>query len=436
LPFLELDMRAFFDIAAAVIVLAAIFGYLNHRFLKLPHTIGLVVIALAVSLVVLGLDAARPSLELGTQVRGVMASIDFSETLMQGLLSFLLFAGALHVDLAALASRKWVIGLMATLGTVLSTFLIGGGIWVLVQVLGVDLPVIYCLIFGSLIAPTDPVAVLGILKRVHVPPSLEAKIAGESLFNDGVGIVIFLILTGIAVGSGGDHALDPLAIAEFFLIEALGGVVLGLLTGYITYRLLKTVDEHNLEVIMTLALVMGTFGIADELHVSGPIAMVCAGLLIGNVGTRFAMSEKTREHTTSFWSLLDEILNSVLFLLIGFEVVVITLTGDVLIMGLVAIPLVLASRFVSVSLPVAALRVVGQQFSNGAIRILTWGGLRGGISVALVLSLPPSPEREILLTVTYIVVLFSIIVQGLTMEPVLRKLVRDDAAVTSERPDH
>lgn len=429
-------MRAFFDIAAAVIVLAAIFGYLNHRFLKLPHTIGLVVIALAVSLVVLGLDAARPSLELGTQVRGVMASIDFSETLMQGLLSFLLFAGALHVDLAALASRKWVIGLMATLGTVLSTFLIGGGIWVLVQVLGVDLPVIYCLIFGSLIAPTDPVAVLGILKRVHVPPSLEAKIAGESLFNDGVGIVIFLILTGIAVGSGGDHALDPLAIAEFFLIEALGGVVLGLLTGYITYRLLKTVDEHNLEVIMTLALVMGTFGIADELHVSGPIAMVCAGLLIGNVGTRFAMSEKTREHTTSFWSLLDEILNSVLFLLIGFEVVVITLTGDVLIMGLVAIPLVLASRFVSVSLPVAALRVVGQQFSNGAIRILTWGGLRGGISVALVLSLPPSPEREILLTVTYIVVLFSIIVQGLTMEPVLRKLVRDDAAVTSERPDH
>ncbi len=436
MPFLELDMRAFFDIAAAVIVLAAIFGYLNHRFLKLPHTIGLVVIALAVSLVVLGLDAARPSLELGTQVRGVMASIDFSETLMQGLLSFLLFAGALHVDLAALASRKWVIGLMATLGTVLSTFLIGGGIWVLVQVLGVDLPVIYCLIFGSLIAPTDPVAVLGILKRVHVPPSLEAKIAGESLFNDGVGIVIFLILTGIAVGSGGDHALDPLAIAEFFLIEALGGVVLGLLTGYITYRLLKTVDEHNLEVIMTLALVMGTFGIADELHVSGPIAMVCAGLLIGNVGTRFAMSEKTREHTTSFWSLLDEILNSVLFLLIGFEVVVITLTGDVLIMGLVAIPLVLASRFVSVSLPVAALRVVGQQFSNGAIRILTWGGLRGGISVALVLSLPPSPEREILLTVTYIVVLFSIIVQGLTMEPVLRKLVRDDAAVTSERPDH
>lgn len=428
-------MRAFFDIAAAVIVLAAIFGYLNHRFLKLPHTIGLVVIALAVSLVVLGLDAARPSLELGTQVRGVMASIDFSETLMQGLLSFLLFAGALHVDLAALASRKWVIGLMATLGTVLSTFLIGGGIWVLVQVLGVDLPVIYCLIFGSLIAPTDPVAVLGILKRVHVPPSLEAKIAGESLFNDGVGIVIFLILTGIAVGSGGDHALEPLAIAEFFLIEALGGVVLGLLTGYITYRLLKTVDEHNLEVIMTLALVMGTFGIADELHVSGPIAMVCAGLLIGNVGTRFAMSEKTREHTTSFWSLLDEILNSVLFLLIGFEVVVITLTGDVLIMGLVAIPLVLAARFVSVSLPVAALRVVGQQFSNGAIRILTWGGLRGGISVALVLSLPPSPEREILLTVTYIVVLFSIIVQGLTMEPVLRKLVRDDAAETSERPD-
>ncbi len=428
-------MRAFFDIAAIVMVLAAVFGYLNHKFLRLPHTIGLVMIALAVSLAVLGLDAARPELALGEQVREVMASIDFSETLMQGLLSFLLFAGALHVDLAALASRKWVIGLMATLGTILSTFLIGGCIWLVVQILDIGLPMIYCLVFGALIAPTDPVAVLGILKRVQVPILLEAKIAGESLFNDGVGIVVFLILSGIAVGTGGDHGLDASSIAVFFLVEALGGIVLGLATGYITFLLLKTVDDHNLEVIMTLALVMGSFAIADELHVSGPIAMVCAGLLIGNVGTRFAMSEQTREHTISFWSLIDEVLNSVLFLLIGFEVVVITLTGNVLLLGLIAIPLVLLARFVSVAIPVVSLKVVGQQFSNGAIRILTWGGLRGGISVALVLSLPPSAEREVLLTVTYIVVLFSIIVQGLTMEPVLRKLVRDDAA-ESARTQH
>jgi len=377
-------LRAFFDIAAIVIVLAAVFGYLNHRFIRLPHTVGLVVIALVASLVVLGIDAVLHSAALGDQVRAVMTSIDFSDTLMQGLLSFLLFAGALHVDLQALASRKWVIGLMATLGTLLSTFLIGGAVWLAVQALGIAMPLIYCLVFGSLIAPTDPVAVLGILKRVHVPASLEAKIAGESLFNDGVGIVVFLVLSGIAVRSGGDHELDAGGIAVFFLIEALGGIALGLVTGYIAYRLLKTVNEHNLEVMITLALVMGSFAVADELHVSGPIAMVCAGLLIGNVGTRFAMSEETRKHATSFWSLIDEVLNSVLFLLIGFEVVAITLTGDVFV---------------------------------------------------LVLSLPATPEREVLLTVTYIVVLFSIIVQGLTMEPVLRRLVEQEAE-TERRSGH
>ncbi|MBT6508820.1 MAG: sodium:proton antiporter [Alphaproteobacteria bacterium] len=418
-------MRAFFDIAAVIVVLAAVFGYLNHKTIKLPHTVGLVVIALAASLVVLAIDALVPGWDLGGEVRGVMASIDFSDTLMEGLLSFLLFAGALHVDLSAILSRKWVIVLMATVGTVISTFLIGGATWLAVGLLGLDLPLIYCLVFGALIAPTDPVAVLGILKRTRVPPTLEAKIAGESLFNDGVGIVIFTILAGIAAGTGGEDDVDAGSIALLFVVEALGGVALGLITGFIAFKILKTVDEHNIEVMITLALVMGGFALAHQLHVSGPIAMVCAGLLIGNLGTRFAMSEVTREHTTSFWSLIDEILNSALFLLIGFEVVAITLTGNVFVLGLIAIPVVLASRFVSVAIPVVLLKAFGRSFTGGAIRVLTWGGLRGGISVALVLSLPATAQREILLTVCYMVVLFSIIVQGLSMEAVIKRIVKE-----------
>jgi len=418
-------MRAFFDIAAVIVVLAAVFGYLNHKTIKLPHTVGLVVIALAASLVVLAIDALVPGWDLGGEVRGVMASIDFSDTLMEGLLSFLLFAGALHVDLSAILSRKWVIVLMATVGTVISTFLIGGATWLAVGLLGLDLPLIYCLVFGALIAPTDPVAVLGILKRTRVPPTLEAKIAGESLFNDGVGIVIFTILAGIAAGTGGEDDVDAGSIALLFVVEALGGVALGLITGFIAFKILKTVDEHNIEVMITLALVMGGFALAHQLHVSGPIAMVCAGLLIGNLGTRFAMSEVTREHTTSFWSLIDEILNSALFLLIGFEVVAVTLTGNVFVLGLIAIPVVLASRFVSVAIPVVLLKAFGRSFTGGAIRVLTWGGLRGGISVALVLSLPATAQREILLTVCYMVVLFSIIVQGLSMEAVIKRIVKE-----------
>ena len=420
-------MRAFLDIAALVVVLAALFGFLNHRFVRLPHTIGLVLIALAVSVVVLAVDAAAPAWRLGGEVRGVMDAIDFSDTLMEGMLSFLLFAGALHVDLSSLLSRCRVILLMATIGTLLSTFLIGGAIWLAVGAVGVELSPVYCLVFGALIAPTDPVAVLGILKRVHVPPTLEAKIAGESLFNDGVGIVVFSILAGIAVGGGQGHDVSAGGIALLFVVEAIGGVALGLIAGFVAFRLLKAVDDHNIEVLITLALVMGTFALAHKLHVSGPIAMVCAGLLIGNIGTRFAMSEATRDRATGFWSLIDEILNSALFLLIGFEVVAIAFSGDVLALGLIAIPVVLLARFVSVALPVMALKAFGAGFTAGAVKVLTWGGVRGGISVALALSLPATAEREVLLTVCYIVVLFSIVVQGLTMETVLKRAVKTGA---------
>ena len=412
------------DLAAAVVVLAAAFGYLNHRLLRLPHTVGLVVIALATSLAVLGIDAAAPAWNLGGAARAAMESIDFSRTLMEGLLSFLLFAGALHVDLGALLSRARAVLLMASVGTLIATFLIGGAVWLVAGALGLGLEPIHCLLFGALIAPTDPVAVMSVLKRARVPATLEAKIAGESLFNDGIGIVVFSILAGIAASPGAaDVAAGPVAL--LLVVEALGGAALGLAAGYLAFRLLKTVDDHNLEILITLALVMGGFALARQLHVSGPIAMACAGLLIGNAGTRFAMSETTRRHAGDFWSLVDEILNSVLFLLIGFEVFAVTFTGDVVAFGLIAIPVVLLARLASVALPVAGLRALGREFTGGAVGILTWGGLRGGISVALVLSLPATAEREILLAACYIVVLFSIVVQGLTMEGVIRRVVKD-----------
>ncbi len=413
------------DVVAVLLTLAAVFGYLNHHVLRLPSAIGLVVIALAASLAALGLDALFPALGLGETLRASLLRIDFQEALMQVMLSFLLFAGALHVDLGHLAARKWAIASMASFGVLLSTFLVGGAMWVVFGVLGLDIPFIYCLLFGALISPTDPVAVLGILKTTTVPASLEAKIAGESLFNDGVGVVIFLILLGIATG-GADGGVDPADIAILFVQEAFGGAVLGLVLGGVVFAAMRGIDEHNLEVIMTLALVIGGYQIAQMLHVSGPIAMVCAGLLIGNHGSRLAMSEKTREHLTSFWTLIDEILNAVLFLLIGLEVLLLPFSGPYLLAILCAIPIVLASRFTAVSIPIKALGAMGE-FTQGAIRVLTWGGLRGGISVALALSLPDSAAKEAILVTCYGVVVFSIIVQGLTIGPLVRRIVPPSA---------
>jgi CPA1 family monovalent cation:H+ antiporter len=414
-------MDAVLELVALLLVLAAAFGYVNHRFLRLPHTIGLVVIALAVSICVLVLDALAPGWGLGAAVRGVLASVDFTETLMKGFLSFLLFAGALHVDLSDLAERKWAIGAMATIGVLISTGLVGGGVWVILDLLGAPVSFAWCLVFGALISPTDPVAVLSILKRVKVPESLEAKIAGESLFNDGVGVVLFTIVVAIAAG-GGEEPMGPGAAIALVAGEALGGVALGLAGGAIAFFAMRSLDEHNIEVIITLALVTGVYALADRIHVSGPIAVVVAGLLIGNHGARLAMSERTREHINTFWSLTDEILNSLLFMLIGFEVVALTIGGAELAATALAVPLVLASRFVAVALPISILGL-RRTFTRGAIPTLTWGGLRGGISVALALSLAPSAEREVILTMCYGVVIFSIVVQGLTMERLVRRVV-------------
>lgn len=404
---------------ATLLVLAAIFGAINYHWLRLPPTIGLVLIALASSLGLLALEGVMPGLNLSDQIGGALSDLDFADVLLKGMLSFLLFAGALHVDLGQLRQRAVAIGTMATLGVVVSTFLVGGAMWGVFRLVGLEVPFIYCLVFGSLISPTDPVAVLGILKTAKVPPALEAKIAGESLFNDGVGVVIFLILAGIAAGGGEASAGS---VTWLLVQEAVGGALLGLLTGAAAFYVIRTIDDHNLEVIVTLALVTGTYQIATALHLSGPIAVVVAGLLIGNHGTRLAMSDTTREHLSNFWTLIDEILNAVLFLLIGLEVLILTLVGSHIVAGLLAIPIVLLARFIAVGVPILALGPF-HEFTTGAIRVLTWGGLRGGISVALALSLPASEFRDPILTACYAVVVFSIVVQGLTIGPLVRRIV-------------
>jgi len=418
-----MTVSSIFNLVALLVTLAAVFGYINRRWLRFPHTIGLLIIALTVSLIVLLVDAVLPQLSLGSSVRATLVDIDFEDTLMDGVLSFLLFAGALHVDLESLWNRRWTISLLATAGIVLSTAIVSGLMFFGFRLFGFEVPLPYCLVFGALISPTDPVAVMGILKEVKVPETLEAKIAGESLFNDGVGVVLFTVLVSLATGTAGHGGASVSGVAGLVATEVVGGMILGFAAGYAAYRAMRTIDQHTVEILITLALVMATYGVAKELHISGPIAVVVAGLFIGNHGKRFGMTETTREHVETFWEVLDELLNSLLFLAIGFEVMAVTITGQIIGAGLLAIPVVLLARWVSVggSITVLGLR---QKFTQGAIPVLTWGGLRGGISVALALSLPPSPWKPILLATTYGVVIFSIVVQGLTVKRVVRAVVR------------
>ena len=403
-----------FDIIAILITLSALFSWINHRFLRLPTTIGLMLISLLLSLFLLAPVPFTDGLE--RDVERMLASVDFDQTLLHGMLSFLLFAGALHVNLHDLAQQKWVIAILATAGVLGSTFLVGGGAYLLFGWLGLDIPLIYCLLFGSLISPTDPIAVMGILKSAGAPKSLETKIAGESLFNDGVAVVIFLVLLRIAAGG---EEIGAAGILELFLHEAVGGLIFGLAAGWLALKMLCRVDNYQVEVLITLALAGGGYALAEHLHLSAPIAVVVAGLLIGNTGRVQAMSTKTIEHLDDFWELVDEILNAVLFVIIGLEVMVISLGGESLIAGVLAIPLVLIARVISVGFPIGIMRHF-RSFSPGVVTILTWGGLRGGISVAMALSLPPGEPRDVLVTVTYVIVVFSILVQGLTLGPIVR----------------
>lgn len=405
------------NIAAILITVSALFSFVNHRFIKLPTAIGLMLISLVASLLLLAAGKLGWG-HLESQARLLLDSIDFNETLMQGMLSFLLFAGALHINLGDLAKQKWVITSLATIGILISTFLVGIATYYLLGFFNLHLDFIYCLLFGSLISPTDPIAVLGILKSANAPKTLETKIAGESLFNDGMAVVVFIVLLGIATGG---HDVTTKHIALLFVEEAIGGVAFGFVIGWLTYLMLKQVDNYQVEILLTLALVMGGYALASAIHTSGPIAVVVAGLLIGNQGRMLAMSDHTREHLDTFWELIDEILNAVLFVLIGLEVLVLPFTRDVLLASLAMIPLVLAARLISVGLPINLLRL-RREFTPGAVKILTWGGLRGGVSVALALSLPPGDAREIILAITYTIVVFSIVVQGLTIGKLVKSV--------------
>lgn len=396
-----------------LVCLSAGFSYLNHRYIKLPVTIGLMAMALAMSLVLLCLGKLGYGIE--SQARSFVQRIDFGEALLHGMLSFLLFAGALHVNLDDLLDQKWFIGTLACGGVLVSTAIVGSLTYLGLEWLGHPIPLIAAFLFGALISPTDPIAVLGILKNANAPKRLEIKITGESLFNDGVGVAVFLVLLAMAESG----RVTPEAMGWLLLQEAVGGIVLGLALGYGAYLMLKSVDQHSVEILITLALVMGGYAVADALHTSGPIAVVVAGLLMGNHGRHLAMSDTTREYLDTFWELIDELLNAVLFVLIGLEVLVLRFQDEYLFAGLLAIPLVLFARFVSVSLPVQFFRLF-EDLTNRATVILTWGGLRGGISVAMALSLPASTYRDAIVAMTYIVVVFSILIQGLTIERLIR----------------
>ena len=407
------------DIAATCLVITALLAYVNHRFVGMPTTIGVMATALVFSLALIGLDAIGVAHSLRQYEESLLRSIDFSDVLMQGMLSLLLFAGALHVDLSELKRYRVQVGALALFGTVLSTVLVGFGISIALDLVGLHLPLMYCLLFGALISPTDPIAVMGILKSAGAPKELELVIAGESLFNDGVGVVIFSLLLGMltsGVTPSAGHAF------ELLLHEAGGGVVFGLVLGYVTFLLLKSVDNYQVEVLLSLAAVTGGYALASKLHVSGPLAMVVAGLIIGNHGRALAMSDMTRRYVDMFWELVDEILNAVLFVLIGMEVLLVVFSVNLLVAGCLAIAVTLLARMLTVGLPVAAFRRV-INLPPGSWKVLTWGGLRGGISVALALSLPAGPERDIVLGLTYSVVIFSILAQGLSIGYVTRKAV-------------
>ena len=409
----------FLQITSILIVLAAAFGAINYLFFKLPSAIGILVVSLLASLGIVVIDALLPDMGIEDTVRTTVTGVDFSQALLEGMLGLLLFAGALHVKLSDLQKQWSLILLMATLGVALSTLVFGIGAHLMF-----GLPLLVALVFGSLISPTYPVAVLGVLRAANLKKSLETKIAGESLFNDGVGYVVFLVLVGLAFPSDHGHGSGISDAAILFVQEAVGGAVIGLFLGWLVFRVMRQIDDYPLEVLLTLALAFGGYQLSVWLHVSAPIMAVCAGLLIGDIGARHGMSAETRDYVDAFWKLIDEILNAVLFLMIGFEVFAVTFDFDVLITGVLSIGLALLARFAAVFIPVFLLQR-RQESSNGIVPIMTWGRLKGGISVALALSLPDSEWNPMILAATYVVVIFSIIVQGLTIAPLAKRLGRE-----------
>ena len=415
-------------ITSILLTVSALFAYANYRTLKLPTTIGIMVISLVFSLVLvlLGMLGYERGIETASNI---VSQIEFDATLLNGMLGFLLFAGAMHIDLHGLLKHKWTIGLLASVGVITSTFIVATGAYFLFALFGFNIPYIYCLLFGSLISPTDPIAVMGILKTAGASKSLEIKIAGESLFNDGVAIVVFLAIFGMAVHG---EAFDAQNIAILFAQEAFGGALFGFACGYLVLQMLKRVDNYQVEILLTLALVSGGATAAAGLHLSAPIAVVVAGLMIGNHGRRDAMSDTTKQHLDTFWELIDEILNAVLFLLIGLEVMVLSFSVQIWIAGVLMAAFVLGSRLISVGIPINLLRKLDFDFHPHAVKILTWGGLRGGISVALALSIPAGAERDVIVAVTYVIVVISILLQGLTIGKLVKATAVDQNDESNE----
>jgi CPA1 family monovalent cation:H+ antiporter len=403
-------------IISVLILLTAIFAYVNDRLIKWPPTIGIMVIALLSSMLIAVLGHSVPG--ISAKALQLVSNISFEQVLMKIMLAFLLFAGALHVNASELKKELWPVMLMATAGTFISTFLVSVMAYYLFVLFNLSIPYIYCLLFGALISPTDPIAVMGILKSAGIPKTLEVKITGESLFNDGVGVVVFLTIFEIAVNGAAKFSIGDTAV--LFLKEAGGGLLFGAILGYLAHWLIKSIDNYRVEVLITLTVVMCGYSLADYLHLSGPLAIIIAGIIMGTKGKKDGLSEISRDYLGKFWDLTDEIFNAILFLLIGLEMLIIKVNPTIMVIGGIMIAVVLLARLLCVAMPVLFLKI-WIKFEKNAILILTWGGLRGGLSVAMALSLPERMHRDEFVLITYVIVVFSIIVQGLTIGKLARK---------------
>jgi monovalent cation:H+ antiporter, CPA1 family len=400
-----------------MICLAAVSSYINHKFLRWTPTIGIMFLSLVFSSVLIIFNSLFPS--FSAPFTKIIAAIDFHDLLMNSMLGFLLFAGSVHIDAQTLHRQRWPVIILSTAGVVISTFIIGGLLFLLFGWFGLGIPFIYCLLFAALISPTDPVAVLAILRRSGIPEPLEMKIAGESLFNDGVAVVVFVTILEVAQGGAGNFSFTNTML--LFLREAFGGLLFGLLLGHLGYLAIRSVEKFEVEVLISIALVMGGYFLAGMIQISGPLAMVVAGIYIGSKSRAHGVSELSKNYLNKFWELVDELLNAILFLLIGFEMLVVKFSTTLFIIGVITILIVLLARWISVAIPVSLLRL-RMKFEKNAIAILTWGGIRGGLSVALALSLPAEMHRDEFVSITYIIVIFSIIVQGLTIGKLYRRL--------------
>jgi CPA1 family monovalent cation:H+ antiporter len=409
---------AIFDVLSVLMVLAAVFSWLNHRYLRFPITVGVMAIGLALSLALVGLSLVHPAIKVDAE--RLLAAIDFDQLLLHGALGFLLFAGALTLEFGELREHRVSIGVLAVLGTILSTIIVAGLCWLFTRPLDLGLTPYHCLLFGAVISPTDPIAVLAMLKSLGAPRHLEVQIAGESLFNDCAGVVLFIALLQFGARPL-DHGV-AFGLVTLIVREVLGGAAFGLLLGLLAYLMLRRIDDYQVEILISLALVTGGYTAAERLHLSAPIAVVMAGLLVGNRGRAFAMADQPRLHLDTFWELIDEVLNALLFVLLGLEVLALHVHVGYVLAGLIAIPAVIAARFAATGL---SLRIAHPSEAPPpyTVTLLTWGGLRGGLAVALALVLRshlPAPQGDIVLVMTYVVVVFSILVQGLSMKPLVR----------------